>query len=62
MPRNGVDELAVGAGVAAGSLRLQPSEFIESRKDEEAMAKGERGALGPKAASGGWSVAEDRTG
>jgi hypothetical protein len=47
-PRNGVEELAVGAGVvAAGSLRLQPSEFIESRKDEEAMARGGRRALGP---------------
>lgn len=38
MPRNGVEELDVVMGVAAGSLRLQPSEFIESRKDEEAMA------------------------
>jgi hypothetical protein len=58
LPRNGVDELEVVAGiVAAGSLRLQPSEFIESRKDEEAMARGDwwdRGALGPDAASRKW--------
>ena len=58
-----MEELAVVAGVAAGSLRLQPSEFIESRKDEEAMAKRERGALGgSKSSERGMGVAEDRTG
>lgn len=52
-----MEELDV-VGIAAGSLRLQPSEFIESRKDEEAMARG-AGALRPEAAVG---VAEDRIG
>lgn len=52
MPRNGVEELDV-VGIAAGSLRLQPSEFIESRKDEEAIVRG-AGTLRPEAASGEW--------
>lgn len=45
-------------GVAAGSLRLQPSEFIESRKDEEAMAS----VGGPETEGRRVGAAEDRTG
>lgn len=56
MPRNGVEELDVVMGVAAGSLRLQPSEFIESRKDEEAMA-----SVGGPETEGGCSGGQDRT-
>ena len=64
MPRNGVDELEVVAGIAAGSLRLQPSEFIESRKDEEAMATrtDERWMQIQRAAGNGCSGGQNRTG
>jgi len=64
LPRNGVEELEVVAGIAAGSLRLQPSEFIESRKDEEAMARGfeERWVQVQRAAGNGCSGGQNRTG
>lgn len=56
-----MEELDV-VGIAAGSLRLQPSEFIESRKDKEAIVRGQERYDQKRRAGSGCSRGQNRPG